>query len=99
MIARQDLDEVAGGRVVEAHGAADQRRRRTAAAVAQDLVALADLLALELEDAGRGNAGLAAQHVALAVGDEPEIAGLQQRRLGVAGLEPDRPAVTTWNQT
>jgi len=32
---RQDIDEVARGGVVEAHGAADQRRRRAAPAVAR----------------------------------------------------------------
>ena len=99
MIVRQDLDEVARGRVVEAHRAADQRRGRAAAAVAQDLVALADLLALEVEDPGRGDAGLAAQHVPLAVRHQREVAAREQRGVGLARLEPEpRPTVTTWNQ-
>ena len=79
MSARQDLDEVVRGRVIEAHRAADQRGRRAALAVAEDLVALADLLAVEFQDVRRGRAGLAAQDVALAVRDEREVAGLQPR--------------------
>ena len=43
-----------GGRVVEAHGAADEARRRSAAAVPEDRVAIADLLVTELVDARRG---------------------------------------------
>ncbi len=60
--------------MVEAHRAAQELRGRAAAAVAEDLVALGDQLALEVEDAGRGGARLVAQHVPAAVGDEREVA-------------------------
>ena len=62
--------------------------RFAAASVAQDLVALAELLALELEDARRRRVGLAAQPVALAVGDERQLACGQAPRLGLWRLEP-----------
>jgi uncharacterized protein YbjT (DUF2867 family) len=74
--------------MIEAHGAADHVDASAAAPVAQDLVALAELLALELEDARRRRVGLAAQPVALAVGDERQLAGGQTPRLGLWRLEP-----------
>jgi hypothetical protein len=83
----QDPDEVARGRVVEAHGAADQRRRRAALAVAEDLVAFAGVLEVELEDARRGDARLAAQAVPVAARHEREVAGLEPARVRVADLE------------
>lgn len=86
---RQDLDEVAGGGMVETNGSADQHGARAAPAMAEDLIAVADLLTLELENSGRGSSGLAAQHVPLAVRHEAEIAGLQHGGAGLAGLEPD----------
>ena len=74
--------------MVEADRAADQRGRGAAVAVAEDLVAVADDLALELEDPRGRRAGLAAQDVALAVRDEREVAAAQRARLGAAGLQP-----------
>src|SRR5918995_2503385 len=76
--------------MVEAHGAADHVDAFAAASVAQDLVAFAELLtlALELEDARRGRIGLAAQPVALAVGDERQLACGQAPRLGLWRIEP-----------
>src|SRR5687768_15365609 len=74
--------------MVEAHGAADHVDARAAASVAQDLVVLAELLALQLEDAGRRRVGLAAQPVALPVGDERQLARCQAPRLGIWRLEP-----------
>src|SRR5918997_3097053 len=74
--------------MVEAHGAADHVDAFAAAAVAQNLVALAELLALELEDARRRRVGLAAQPVALAVGDERQLACGQAPGLGLWRLEP-----------
>ena len=64
--------------MVEAHGAADQVCRRAALAVAEDLVAVRDLLALEVEDVGRGHVRLAAEGVTLAGRDEREVARLQR---------------------
>src|SRR5687767_15832435 len=78
--------------MVEAHGAADHVDALAAASVAQDLVALAELLALELEDARRRRAGLAAQPVALAMRHERELARRQAPRLGLRRLEPAAPA-------
>ena len=78
-------DEVARGGVVEADGAADEPSLRPAAAVAQDLVALGDLLAIDLEDAGRRRPGLASQPVAGAVGDQRHLATPEHEP--VAGLE------------
>ena len=60
--------------MIEAHGSADHVDALATASVAQDLVTLAELFALELEDAGRRGVGLAAQPVALAVGDERQLA-------------------------
>src|SRR5918997_1846663 len=74
--------------MIEAHGAADHVDACAAASVAQDLVALAELLALELEDARSRRIGLAAQPVALAVGDERQLACGQAPRLGLWRLEP-----------
>ena len=71
-----------------------------AAAVAEDLVALADELALEVEDPRRRRTGLAAQDVALAVRDEREVAGAEQPRARASPASSQmRPEVTTWNQT
>ena len=74
--------------MVEAHGAADHVDALAAASVAQDLVALAELLALELEDARRRRVRLAAQPVALAVGHERQLVCGQAPRLGLWRLEP-----------
>src|SRR5687767_5645447 len=74
--------------MVEAHGAADHVDALAAASVAQDLVALAELLALELEDAWRRRVGLASQPVALAVGHECQLARGEAPRLGLWSLEP-----------
>ena len=89
MVRRQDLDEIASSGVVEAHRPADQRRRRPAAAVAKNLVAVADLLSLEVENPRRRRAGLASQVMSLALRDEREVPGSKQRRLGAVGLEQD----------
>src|SRR5829696_4488970 len=70
--------------MVKAHGAADHVDAVAAASVAQNLVAVAELLALELEDARRRRIGLAAQPVALAVGDERQLACGQPPRLSQA---------------
>ena len=51
----------ARSRVAEPHGAAHEAGRRPAAPVAEDLVARADLLALELEDPGHVRAWPGAQ--------------------------------------
>jgi hypothetical protein len=64
---RQDPDEVARSGMVEAHRAADQHRGRATTAVAQDLVPLAGMLELEPDDVRRRDAGLASQHVSVAV--------------------------------
>src|SRR5918992_3512925 len=74
--------------MIEATGAADHVDASAAASVAQDLVAFAELLALELEDARRRRIGLAAQPVALAVGDERQLACGQAPGLGLWRLEP-----------
>src|SRR5918999_291188 len=74
--------------MIETHGAADHVDCFAAASVAQDLVALAELLALELVDARRRPIGLAAQPVTLPVGDERQLAGGQTPRLGLWRLEP-----------
>src|ERR671910_3395638 len=74
--------------MVEAHGAADHVYALAAASVAQNLIAVAELLELELEDARRRRIGLAAQPVALAVGDERQLARGEAPRLGLWRLEP-----------
>ena len=76
------------GRVIEAHGAADHRRRRATAAVPEDLVAVADQLARQVEELRRGNARLAGQPVALAVRHERKVAGPQEAGVRALDLEP-----------
>src|SRR4051812_37919810 len=76
--------------MAEADGAAEHRRRGAVAAEAQDLVALADVLAGQVEDPRRGHAGLAAQHVPLAARDERDLAGAERAR-GIARFQVHRP--------
>jgi hypothetical protein len=85
---RQDADEVTRGRVVEADGAADETRRRAAAAVLDDLVPLAELLAGDIEEPRAGHAGLTRQPVSLPMGHQSEVARLQRAGLGSVDLEP-----------
>src|ERR671911_115807 len=75
--------------MIEAHGAADHVDAFAAASVAQDLVAFAELLALalELEDARGWRIGLAAQPVALAMGDERQLACGKAPRPGLWRLD------------
>ena len=96
--AGQDLDQVARRGVLEAHGSADQAGRRAAPAVAEDLVAVADVLALEVEDPGRRSARFAAKDVALAVRHEREISELDRGLPSSPVSSHIRPEVTTWNQ-
>ena len=56
--------------MIEAYGSADHVDAFAAAAMAEDLVALAELFTLELKDARCRRVGLAAQAVALAVGEQ-----------------------------
>ena len=86
--ARQEPHEVPRRRMLEAHGAAEQPRPFAAAAVPEHFVALADLFAGEVEEVGRRHVRGAAQHVALAVGDEREGAGRQRARRLALHLEP-----------
>ena len=86
--------------MIEAYRAADQGGRCAAVAVAQDLVAVADDLALELEDPRGRRAGLAAQDVAFAVRDEREVARPRSARGSAPSASSHTwPDVTTWNQT
>ena len=62
--------------MVEAHRPADQARGRAASAVAQDLVAVADELALQVENSRCRNSRVAPQAVPFAVGYQREIARL-----------------------
>jgi hypothetical protein len=85
---RQDADEVTRGWVVEADGAADETRRRAAAAVLDDLVPLAELLAGDIEEPRAGHAGLTRQPVSLPMGHQSEVARLQRAGLDSVDLEP-----------
>ena len=85
----QQRHEVARGRVVEAHRAAHHPGERAAAAVAQHLVAVGDLLPRQVEDSRRRRRGIAAQPVAGALGDEREVAAVKGRQLAVAEVERD----------
>ena len=91
---RERADQVAGGGVLETDRAAQQPRSRAAPAVAQRLVELGDLLALEREDVGRLGARLAAQHVPVAVGDECDVAA-HQPPVAEQQRRPRRPRGTT----
>src|SRR5687768_6198681 len=74
--------------MIEAYGAADHVDAFAAPSVVQNLVALAELLALELVDARRRRSGLTAQPVAFAVGDKRQLACGQAPRQGFRRLEP-----------
>src|SRR5574342_669159 len=76
------------GRVIEAHGTADQAGGRAAAAVTQDRVTLADALVPQLIDARRRGARLAREAMALPVRDEREVARLEPARPFAFRLEP-----------
>ena len=77
--------------MVEAHRAANQMGRRTATAVTQDFVAVADLLARQVEQLRGAAAGHAAEPMALPVRHQREFARLQQMRLRTVDLEPALP--------
>jgi hypothetical protein len=83
----QDRHEVACGWMIEPHGAADQRRGGAAATVVDHLVAVAEVLELELEDRRSVGAGLAEQPVPLAVRNERQVAGMQPHDVVVAHLD------------
>ena len=83
----QGLDEIACCGVVEAHGSADQRRRNSSAAMAKDLVSVADLLTLEIEDPRCARPALAPQRVPFTVGDEGEVPAPKHDLLRPAALE------------
>ena len=85
---RQHLDQVAGCGVIEADHAADHGRGRAASAVAEDFVPIADELARQVEQPGRGHALGADQAMSLAVGHERQVAGPQFTRRGPFHLEP-----------
>ena len=80
---------LAGGRVLEAHGPADQAGGRATLAVAKDLVAIADDLTLEVENPRRGSPRFAAQDVAVPVRHEREVSELDPVPLLLPGLEPE----------
>ncbi len=75
-------------RVVEADDTTDELRGRAATALAQDLVALAEVLMGEIEQPHRRNTGLAHELVPIAMWDQREVAGLQDTGLGAIDLEP-----------
>ncbi len=63
-------------------------RAGAAPTMPEDLVAVAQVLALEVVNDRRFDSGLAAEAMALAVRDQREVARLQQARLGSLRVEP-----------
>ena len=88
---RQDVDEVARRRMVEADGAADEGRPGAAAAVAKELVAVAHLLERQVEDRRSRRSRFAVEPVAFAMGNERELAGVEPLGVALLGLEPEAP--------
>ncbi len=85
---REQLDELVRRRVVKTNNAAHHPRGRAAAAVLDDLVVFADLLARQIEEVGRIITWFAQQPVTLTVGNQREIARLEQAQFGPFNLEP-----------
>src|ERR671919_3230555 len=77
--------------MVEAHRSADLRGRFATGAVPKDLVTVADVLTLELENPGRGSPSLTSQRVPLAVWHQREVPRLEPGGVGLIGLEQRSP--------
>ena len=88
IVGRQELDQVAGSRVREAHGAADQAGRGAAPAVAEDLVSIAHGLTLEVENAGRWSSGSLRRTWPSPCGTSARSPSWIHRVLLAVGLEP-----------
>src|SRR5919106_5727272 len=73
--------------MLEANRPADQRRRRAALPVTEDLVALAELLPRQLEDLWRGHAGIAPENMSRPMRHQAEVPGLQPAGLRALGLQ------------
>src|SRR5262249_3398015 len=84
---RQQRHEVMRGRMVEVNGSADQRGCRAAAPVAEDRVALAHVLVMQLVEPRGGDAECACQTMTLSVWDEREITSPERDRLCVLDVE------------
>jgi hypothetical protein len=78
------------GRVLETDHAAHDTRRRAASAMPEDLIALAHQLTGKVKEPCTANPGLACQRVALAMGHERELAGLQPMGFDSADFQPAR---------
>jgi hypothetical protein len=92
----QDADQVAGHGMVEADRAADQGRGR-AAAVAEDLVAVAGMLQLQLQDPGAGTPGWLRRMCPLACGTRATSPGCSHLAWSRSTSSRAPPVVTTWN--
>ena len=95
--AGKHLDEVVGGRVVELDSAAQHRGGRAAAIDPQELVALAQLPAGQIPEIDGWQAWLADQAMPIAVGNQGQIARLEEARRGAIDFEPGPAPVMMWN--
>ena len=80
--------EVGRRGMAKAHSAADERRPHATFSVDEDLVPVAHVLPLELEDPGGGNAWRAPESVTPSVRHEREVPDPEERRVCSVGLEP-----------
>lgn len=85
--------------MVEADGAADEEGARAAAAVAEELVAVADPLEREVEDRRCRRARLAAQEMPFPWGTSVSSPARSHSVSPPSVSSQTRPDVTTWNQT
>ena len=85
--AGQQIDKVACGRVIDAHGAADERRLVTAAAVGEHFVPRCDALDREIEVVDCARALALHDEMARAAWHQRELARAQHRRLGIGELD------------
>ena len=90
----QQLEEVAGGRMVETDGPADHGAGCAAASVSEDGVAVGEVLVGQVEHGRDRCVGLAARPVASAVRHECEFAGPQQEVFSIAGFADLEQAVS-----
>ena len=77
-----------GRRVIEAGSPAHECHRCAASALSEDLEAVAHLFTRSVEETDADDTRLARQPMSLSLGDEREIAGLEQPRFGSFDLEP-----------
>lgn len=85
---RQEPQQFVRGGMVETNDAANQARCRATAAMADDGVAVADLLVVELVDPRARHVGIAGQAMPLSPTDERQVPLVKESMLAILRLEP-----------